>query len=315
MSSPPGRSSLIAAGAVLALSFASCDTLKARHRANEAAGEYKKGELKSAAEKYAQAETLDPAIPAIHLNLGFTYLSLFNQSPKSVEGQKYGGRAVEEFEKYLQQKPEDPRGRQYLLQTFVDTKRYDDAVTFFKPEVERAEPSMEAISILGQIAAKLGRFDDAIGWYQKRVDLAPQSTEGLIGLGMLLWDYLHNHPEVTGEKRLLFADRAIAALHKASELKPNLPDPYIDINLVYRERATAHICITTDGGVPIVGATPDMAGAPMPDGGIPLGACEARRQDLLESEKNYKLGMDKMKAQAGGATQPAGGGNKPQGAH
>ena len=292
----------------------SCDTLKSRHRANEAAGLYKKGDLPSAAAAYTEAEGLDPGIATIHLNLGFTCLSLFNQSPKSTEGQKYGARAVQEFETYLKQKPDDPRGRQYLLQTFVDTKRYDDAVAFFKPEVEETPPSMEAISILGQIAAKLGRFDDAIGWYQKRVDLAPESTDGLIGLGMLLWDYLHNHPEVTGERRIQLADRAIATLKKASELKPFLADPYIDVNLVYRERSNAHVCITTDGGVPLLGATPDMAGMRAPDGGVAIGACEARRNDLLEAEKNYKLGLEKMKAQGGVGAAGGGGGEAKPGA-
>ena len=32
----------------------------------------------------------------------------------------------------------------YLLQTFVDAKKYDEAVDFFKPQVERDNPDIEA---------------------------------------------------------------------------------------------------------------------------------------------------------------------------
>ena len=96
-----------------------------------------------------------------------------------------------EFRKYLEMKPDDPRGRNYLIQTFVDTKRYDDAVEFFKPEVEANPPSLEAIGVLGQIAAKVGRFDAALTWYQKRMDVAPREPEGFVGMGVIVWDHLH----------------------------------------------------------------------------------------------------------------------------
>lgn len=222
-------------GALLGAS--GCNTLKARQVANDAAALYKKGDLKGAAQKYEEAAALDPKIAAIHLNLGFTYLSFFSASPKSKEGNVAGGKALTEFQKYIELKPDDRRGRDYLLQTFVDTNRYSDAVAYFKPEVDRNPPSIEAITILGKIASKAGRIDDALTWYQRRVELTPSDPDAHLNLGILVWEYLHNHAEVTGDARIQMADRGITSLKKAVELRPQAHEAYTYTNLVYRERA------------------------------------------------------------------------------
>jgi tetratricopeptide (TPR) repeat protein len=214
-----------------------CNTLRARQSANDAAALYKKGDLKGAAQKYEEAAALDSKIAAVHLNLGFTYLSLFSASPKSKEGNVAGGKALTEFQKYIELKPDDPRGRNYLVQTFVDTNRYTDAVAYFKPEVDRNPPSLEAIKTLGIIASKTGRIDDALNWYQRRVAITPTDPDAHYNLGVLVWDYLHNHVDVVGDTRIQMADRGIASLKKAIELRPHAFEAYTYTNLVYRERA------------------------------------------------------------------------------
>ena len=303
----PRRASRALHGLLVLGTLASCDTLKARHAANEAASLYKDGNLPSAASKYEEARQLDPAIPTIHLNLGFTYLALYEAAPKGPDGARWGGRAVEEFEKYIALRPDDPRGRQYLIQTFVDSKRYDDAVAFFKPEVSATPPSLEAISLLGQIAAKVGRIDDALDWYQKRVDLAPKEAEGLEGLGVLIWDYLHNHPEITDEPRLKLADRGIASLRRATELKPGAAEAWSYWNLLLRERAAGHRCLLPDGGIGLVALD---GGALTSDGGVAQMSCEQlKAADLLEADRCMRVAADLFRARAGAAQA---GGGKPE---
>ncbi len=234
----PFRMSARPLAAVLAVVTAcGCDTLRARHRAGEGADYYKAEDYKNALYKYEQARDLDPSIDTVHLNLAFTYMRLFNQSPKSVEGNAYGGLAIREFEEYLKRKPGDADAHNYLVQTFVDTRRYDDAVAYFKPEIERNPPSIEAISTLGQIASKTNRIDDAIKWYEKRVEVNPQDPDGPYSLGVLLWDHLHNHGDVVGERRIALADHGIAALRHSIEMRPHDQNGWTYVNLLYRERA------------------------------------------------------------------------------
>lgn len=293
------RPHLAACGILVAGALTSCDTLKARREASEAASLYKDGKLKEAAERYNAAEQLDPGIDVLHLNLGFTYLQLFSQSSKGPKADEYGKRAIEEFEDYIRRRPKDAeRGRKYLLQAFVDTKRYDDAVTFFKPEVERPKPSLEALSILAQIAAKVGRFQDALNWYEKRIDAQPGEVDGYNGAGTLIWDYLHKSPQLAPVERVRMADRGIHWLKKSIELNAYPPEPYTYVNLLYRERSAAHKCQLTDAGTAV-----QDGGVAVNDAGV--GGCPQITADLKEAQKYFEVAMAKYRERSG--AKPDGG--------
>jgi tetratricopeptide (TPR) repeat protein len=223
--------------ALCAVAAAGCDTLSARHRASNAADYYKAGDYKSAMLQYEQAVALDPSIDILHWDLAVTYVQVYGQSPKSTDGVAYGGLAVRAFEEYLRRCPDDKAARDYLVQTFVDTRRYDDAVAWFKPDIEHDPPSIEAISTLGQIAAKTNRIDEAIDWSEERVQANKQDPDGPYNLGVLIWDYLHQHAEVAGFQRVRLADRAVMALRASITLRPHFSDGYAYLNLVYREKA------------------------------------------------------------------------------
>jgi tetratricopeptide (TPR) repeat protein len=299
LSMPPLRRARLAVAASLLLSGASCDTLNARHRASRAAAQYKEGNIAAAVATYEEARGLDPSIATLHLNLGFGYLSLFEAAPRGPDAARNADGAVRELEAYIAMRPADPRGRQYLIQAFVDSKHYDDAVAFFTPELQRDPPSLEAISLLGQIAAKVGRFDDALGWYERRVQLRPDETEGLEGLGVLIWDHLHSHPAITDEARRRLADRGIAALARAVALRPGDAEAYSYWNLLLRERAAGYPCALPDGGL-APGAPGTPAGA---DGGVAPGCAEEKARDLAEADRLMRLASELFRARA--TAQPA----------
>lgn len=266
-----------------------CETLEARRVAKEGADLYAKGDFAAAAQKYEEATRLDPSLSVLDLNLGFTYLQLLRGAPKA-EQDALSRKAVEALSRYRDRKPDDPRGRDYLLQTFVDTLRYDDAQAFFKPELERDPPSLEAITVLGQIAAKLGNLEEAMKWCQRRADVRPDDPAGYQCLGSLLWNHLHKHPEIAGPSRIEFADRGLHALGRAVELDPEAPEPYTFMNLIHRQRALAHPCgVGFDAGL-------DDRGKPV-DAGIDEVACEAAKAADLAAADKFQ-GMAKERAAA-----------------
>ena len=61
-----------------------------------------------------------------------------------------------------------------------------------------------------------------------------------LALGVLIWDYLHNHTDVVADQRKQLADEGIADLKKAIDLAPNAPNPYTYTNLLYREPVHVH---------------------------------------------------------------------------
>ena len=142
------------------------------------------------------------------------------------------------FEKFLKLRPHEERARVYLIQTFVDTNRYEDAVAFFKPEVDKSPPDGEALSNLGVIAAKSGRYEEAKSWYERRIQVEPHNPDARLALGVLLWDYLHGHPaDLIGSDRIALSDMAIGHLREVVGLRPKAPSAYTYLNLVFRERA------------------------------------------------------------------------------
>ena len=293
MAFPPRRALLGAT--LLVAAGVSCDTLQARRRANQAAARYKDGDLVAATAGYEEASRLDPSIAAIHLNLGFAYLSRYEAAPRAADAAQNAEGAVRELKRYIALRPDDPRGRQYLIQTFVDSKRYDDAVAFFQPELERDPPSLEAITLLAQIAAKVGRFDDALRWYDRRAALAPRDTDALEGLGVLVWDHLHSHPDLRPADRVMLADRAIAAMKRAAELKSGNAEALSYWNLLLRERAAGLRCEAVDGGE-AAGALPDGGAG---DGGVHVITCgEQKARDLAEADRLMRQAAELFRARS-----------------
>lgn len=216
-----------------------CDSLHARMLAQQGVSLYRAGEIVKAADRFGAAAKLDPAIATIQLDLGFANLAVYQNAPGT--GTAAAELAIGAFEKFLALRPNEERAKVYLIQTFVDTGRYDDAVAFFKPAVEKTPPDTEALNTLGIIASKTGKYDEARSWYEKRIAADPTSPEARLALGVLLWDHLHSSPEIVGADRIALADVALGHLAESIKLAPKAPSAYMYTNLVYRERAAGEV--------------------------------------------------------------------------
>ena len=220
----------------LVLATAGCDTLGARFKAREGADKFHAGDFGGAAHRLDEANRLEPNHPTLLLNTGTANLALFrNVGGKTPEGQSAASKAIAAYERYLETKPHDERVKAALVQTFVETSRYEDAVSFFRPAVGRSPPDPEALGILATVATKCGKMDEAQKWHQRKIDAAPSKPDGYLSLGIFLWQEMHDHPEWPHEKRKALGDVALERLKKAIELQPAAPNAYTYANLVYRD--------------------------------------------------------------------------------
>ncbi|MCS6912280.1 MAG: hypothetical protein NZ890_03480 [Myxococcota bacterium] len=233
-----------------------CETLKARSMAQDGVDKYRNGDIKGAAELFEKAARLEPNMPVIQLNRGYTHLSLFQLSPKSKEGMEAATVAIDAFKTYLKLNitPEQrQKARDYLLQTFADAHRYEEAVEFFKPQVDKDPPDLEALTILANIARSVGKISEARMWMEKRIRANPKDPDAYVALATLDWDQLCNDsqcripPErrspmvLPPEQRLEMANHGIELCKKAAELAPHAPTPLIYWNLLLRERQYAYV--------------------------------------------------------------------------
>jgi tetratricopeptide (TPR) repeat protein len=224
--------------ALLGLSLMGCDTLRARFRAREGVDLYHASDFAGAARKFEEASRLDPSLPVLTLNAGTSNLAYFRAAgSKSPEGQGAASKAISAYERYLDLKPQDERVKAALVQTFVETSRYEDAVAFFRGAVEKND--VEALSVLATVATKCGKPDEAQSWHLKRIAASADKPDGYLALGVFLWQELHDHADWPHDKRKPKADLAIEKLKKAIELQPAAPNAYTYVNLVYRELAAS----------------------------------------------------------------------------
>jgi tetratricopeptide (TPR) repeat protein len=150
-----------------------------------------------------------------------------------------------------------------LVQTFVETGRYEDAVVFFRGAADKRD--VEALSVLATIATKCGKPDEAQAWHLKRIEASPDKAEGYVSLGVFLWEELHNHADWPQDKRKPKAELAIEKLKKAIDLQPAAPNAYTYVNLVYRELS-----------------------ANEPD-------ADTKKKDLDEAQKYFQMAVDRQK--------------------
>lgn len=247
-----------------AVATSGCDSLKARMIAGDAATLWHEGKIEEAIAKYKEAGAVDPSNPTIQINIGFANMALYQQNPKGKVAEDAANGSVAAFENYLKLKPGDERATQYLVQTFVDTSRYDAAVQYYQPQVQKNDP--DAFNTLGIIASKTGKLNEAKDWYAKRVAADPKNPDAKLALGVLIWDNLHNHKEIVGDERKKQADEGIAILKDAIALAPKAPNAYTYANLLYRERSEADV---TD---------------------------DEKRPDLLQANEYFKKAMELQKA-------------------
>jgi tetratricopeptide (TPR) repeat protein len=282
--------------AALSLGTSGCDTLKARARAQQGVEKYRDGDIKEAARLFREAAEIDPTVPPILINRGYTHLALYQQNPRSKEGQEAADLAVKSFRDYMAlptiKSDQRQRARDYLLQTFVDARKYDEAVEFFKPQVERDNPDLEALTILGNIAKSIGKMDASRMWLERRIKANPKDTDGYVALAIMTWDDLcadtqcrmapdqrKNNLQMPPLVRIEKANAALELLEKARLLSPKAPTPVIYANLLLRERSY---------------------GQPTDD---------LKRTDLEEANKLLQLAVAMQKAAtgSGGGAAPAGG--------
>ncbi len=239
-----------------------CDTLKARSIAQDAVEKYRNGDIKGAADLFNQAAALEPRMPIIQINRGFTNLSLYQLNPKTAEGQQAASIAVDAFKKYmtLKVKPEQrQRARDYLLQTFSDAHKYDEAVDFFKPALAKNPPDIEAVTILGNIAKSMGKMAEAREWLKKRIAADPKDPDGYVALAVMDWEDLCADSQcrvapdarkgaltMPPPQRIAIANHGIELTKKAAELAPNAPTPLTYWGLLLRERQYAYLPEVTD---------------------------------------------------------------------
>ena len=231
---------VLTAVAVLALVSSGCgvmDKLKARDQLNKGVEAYKNAKYGEAVDHFKQAIELDPTNPNARLYLATAYMNQYIPGADSPDNNKNAQAARDEFQKVLQDNPNDKMAVQSL-----------------------ASLSYSEAGGISDMDAKLKKLDEARKWNDRLIQIDPNSKEGYYTLGVIDWakwypNYtaarvkLGMKPEDPGpikdkkareelkDKYDAMIQDGIKNLEAALKIDPQYDDAMSYLNLLIRERA------------------------------------------------------------------------------
>jgi tetratricopeptide (TPR) repeat protein len=230
------KKTLTALTLLLLFPLAGCHKIQARAKFREAHAEYRNESYVKALEKFQEGLELDPATTEVWRSVGLSALAIYkpgDESPKNIE---LGRTAADAFQKYLEAYPDDKKVREYYLTTLVNTKRYDEALSYLDQRARQAPAEAAGIQALKiSILTQSGRLEDA--WSLVRDSTGPQQAESLYTIAVSAWDKAYNDPTLDAATRGKYVDLGLDAIDRAVNAKKDYFEAMVYYNLLYREKA------------------------------------------------------------------------------
>ncbi|HXO18425.1 MAG TPA: tetratricopeptide repeat protein [Thermoanaerobaculia bacterium] len=226
----------VAVALLVVPTLAGCGKLQARVELKKGNELYHNEAYTQALKQFQRGLQLDPDATFAWRSVGLTALALYRPGDETPKNIGYGKTATEAFEKYLADYPDDKKLREYLLSTYVNSKRYDDALAYLDKRLQEApEEAGDIQKLKVNILTQQGRLDDA--WRLVQQTPGGAKAEALYSIGVAAWGKSYNDATIDMPTRQRYVDLGLQALDQALKLKPDYFEAMVYTNLLYREKA------------------------------------------------------------------------------
>jgi tetratricopeptide (TPR) repeat protein len=216
--------------------LAGCNKVQARVELKKGNALYKDEAYAAALKQFQEGLRLDPGATFAWRSVGLTALALYKPGDTSAKNEEFAKTATEAFEKYLADYPDDSKVREYLLTTYVNDKRYDDALAYLDRRAEEAPAETGDIQKLKvTILTQAGRLEDA--WKMVQSSPAAAQAESLYTIGVNAWSKVYNDPTIDAGSRSQLVELGLQALDQAMKKKNEYFEAMVYTNLLYRQKA------------------------------------------------------------------------------
>jgi tetratricopeptide (TPR) repeat protein len=235
----------LALALLMCVSAAGCTTVKVRRAMNQGVGFYKSKEFVKAAESFKRAITLDKSYAEAHLNLGLTYMELYEPGSEHPKDKEYAAGAIESFKDFIRLQPDNAKARDYLINICKLSNRMPDAIEFMLEDYAKKPNDVTLVKTIATLHHMSGDTEKAIEWFEKVSQLEPTNPEAHYSVGVACWGRSYNSPYMEYEPRMQLLDKGLGALEKASSLRQDYYEAYSYISLTYREKSKYDISPAT----------------------------------------------------------------------
>ena len=209
---------------VLLLATSGCQKLKARDQLNKGVQAYKAARYQVAIEYFKTAVELDPALLNARLYLATAYANQYVPGAETEENLRMGEQAITEFQKVLDEEPNNVSSINGIANLYFQMKRMQEAKEFYKRQISLDPGNPEPYYSVGVI--------DWTQTYQPRMVLKSR-------LGLRPDEPFKKEEERNelAERNLPLIEEGMQMLNKAMELREDYDDAMAYLNLLYREKA------------------------------------------------------------------------------
>ncbi len=231
------RTCLLAVGLAALLGATACETIEWRLAMNEGVGHFKSHEFEKAIASFRKAIRIMPKRSEAHLNLGLTYMELYEPGsthPKDVE---YAEGAIQAFKNYIRLAEDSGKARDYLINICKVSMRMDEAIEFFIEDYNKDPSNLEQVRTMAALFRMAGHMEKAIEFYEKAAELDPGNAEAWYSIGVAAWGQSYNSMGLDYETRMALIDRGLASFEKAKQLRQDYFEAISYESLLYREKS------------------------------------------------------------------------------
>jgi tetratricopeptide (TPR) repeat protein len=218
------RLAAVAAAALLVLTAAGCDKLRARDQLNKGVAAYKNARYEQAINNFKEAVALDGSLKNAKLYLATAYAQQYIPGVESPENLQNATSAIEQYKSVLDQDPKNVNSIKGIAYLYLQMKKFEDAKDYYRKAIALDPNDPEAYYSVGVI--------DWTQAYQPRMEERSK-------LGLRPDEPLKDKKlcaKLRSDSETVIQD-GLDNLSKALQLRQDYDDAMAYLNLLYREKA------------------------------------------------------------------------------
>lgn len=228
---------ILPVAALLVLPAVGCGKIQARAELKKGNSYYQQEQYARALEYFKKGMELDPDATFAWRSVGLSALALYRPGDNDPKNTQYAETAVDAFEKYLADYPDDAKVEDYLLSTYVNARKFDEAIAFIDQRLtEKPEEAAKLNGYKVRILTQAGRLNQALQ-LANQVQ-GEERAVALYSIAVSAWDKsFHDPGTMAFEEKNQLVDMGLDAIKKSYELKKDSVETMVYYGLLLREKA------------------------------------------------------------------------------
>jgi tetratricopeptide (TPR) repeat protein len=217
-----------------------CNKVRARVELKKGNAFYQQESYAKALPEFQKGLELDPGATFAWRSVALSALALYRPGDAGRQNREYEQIAIEGFEKYLADYPNDAKAHEYLLTMYFNSKQYDKAMSYIDQQIaQHPEKQGELEGMKVSILTQSGQLEQAAQLAQR---VNPEKRpEMLYSVGVSAWDKVRNDPALDNAAREKLVDLGLDSMKKALAVRPEYFEAMVYYNLLYRQKADVTI--------------------------------------------------------------------------